>query len=730
MAFGTPTDGGAAYSAAAGTTVAPAYPAGIAANDVVVLVIGQKPSTANGGTVTTPTGWTLRESITGQGGYGATLGADTGNTNLFFYTKDVVAGTETGNLTVTIGTNNVSWGVLIRIPGGGSSSFTVGSADGSRATAPTSGVAFTTLLTDGLTHPDLQSGDMAIWAMCIPTDILNNGFTLPTISSTGTTFATAVELEEPDSGTGNDIGGYIAYALATAGSSTTAPTVGVTATGTVTNVRGPIALVRIRDTTQQLTPARYNNTNTFFSPTVAAGAVTLTPALFTNTNTFFSATVEASNAVTPDRFDNTNTFYAATVTQTAPVQTLTPDRYDNTNVFYSATVAAGAVTLTPARYDNTNVFYAATVTAGAVTLTPARYDNTNVFYSATVAASNVLTPARYDNTNVFYAATVAGGVVTLEPELYTNTNVFYSATVAASYTLTPARYDNTNVFYSATVTASNTLTPALYTNTNVFYSATVAQTGGLQTLTPARYDNPNVFYAATVAAGAVTIAPARYDNTNTFYAATITASNTLAPARYDNINAFYTPTVAQAQTLAPALYTNTNTFFPASTTYTISLGPYVDDGYVDAGYIGLSLQNINTFYSATVSPGAVTLLPDRYDNQNEIFDANALAVNPVTPARYDNTNVFYSAVIVQTDRQIAPPLVVNVNIFFGPYLISFPPADFKPPWAREPMPPIEEQPRGALQVTETARTPLVITQNPRQPFQESSTPRQPFNFSA
>lgn len=252
MALGTPVDGGAAYSASGGTSVAPAYPAGITAGDCLVLIVGQKPSTANSGTVTTPTGWTLREALTGAGGYGTTLGADTGNTNLFIYTKDTVSGSETGNLTVTIGTNNVSWGLIVNIPtDGGTLSY--GTADGSRTTAPTSGTAFTTLLTNGTTAPNIAAGDMALWAMCIPTDVLANGFTAPTISSTGTTFGTPVELEEPDSGTGNDIGGYVAYALATSGSSTAAPTVGVTATGTVTNVRGPIALLRIHETLAERT---------------------------------------------------------------------------------------------------------------------------------------------------------------------------------------------------------------------------------------------------------------------------------------------------------------------------------------------------------------------------------------------------------------------------------------------------------------------------------------------
>lgn len=473
MAFGTPVVGGTAFSG--GTSVAVAYPTGLTATTAILMFIGQKPTTANGGTVTTPTGWTLVDSLTGAGGYGGTTGTDVGNTNLFVYRKDVVTGTETGNLTVTLGGNNVAWAFMVRTSYAAGNTVSYGSADGQRTTAPTAGTPFAVALTNGATPPNLQSGDLAIWAMCIPTDVTTPAqFSAQSVTATGTTFATAVELNEPDSATGNDIGGYSAYALATAGSSTTAPTVTVTAAGTVTNVRGPIVLVRLRE--------------------VAIAAQTLTPALYTNTNSFFSPTVTAAG----------------------PTQTLTPALYSNTNTFLSATVTRSN-TLTPARYDNGNTFYSATVTAGTVTLSPARYDNGNTFYSATVTQS--------------------GAPQTLTPALYTNGNTFYAASVSASNTIAPDRYDNTNTFYAATVTQSaapQTLTPALYTNDNTFYAATVASSN---TLTPARYDNGNTFYAAAVTAGTVTL----------------------------------------------------------------SLGPYVDDGYVDTGYIGLSLQNINTFYSPTVT---------------------------------------------------------------------------------------------------------------------------------
>ena len=101
MALGTPVAGAAAYSTQGGTTVAPAYPAGILATDAVLLFVGQKPSTANGGTVTTPTGWTLRDELTGAGGYGTTVGIDTGNTNLRVYSWNTPVAGQTGTLSVT-----------------------------------------------------------------------------------------------------------------------------------------------------------------------------------------------------------------------------------------------------------------------------------------------------------------------------------------------------------------------------------------------------------------------------------------------------------------------------------------------------------------------------------------------------------------------------------------------------------------------------------------------------
>lgn len=233
-----------AYSASGGTSVAPAYPSGIDTNSELVLVIGQKPSSANGGTVTTPTGWTLRGSLTGAndgntGGYTTTLGADTGNCNIFVYTKDSVSGSESGTLSVTVGTNNVCWGQIIRVQ-----KSAAGTAAWACGTGKDTSAGSVSIATGAMA---VASGDFVIGGMVIPTDVSTpSQFSAEAFAQTGTTFGSATEISEPDSGTGNDIGGFLCYAAATAGSGSGAVTLSATAGGTTTNVRGPGFVLRAR----------------------------------------------------------------------------------------------------------------------------------------------------------------------------------------------------------------------------------------------------------------------------------------------------------------------------------------------------------------------------------------------------------------------------------------------------------------------------------------------------
>lgn len=233
-----------AYSASGGTSVAPTYPTGITTNSCLVLVVGQKPSSANSGSVTTPSGWTLQGQNTGAtdgdtGGYTTTLGADTGNTNIYVYTKDTVLGTESGTLTVTVGTNNVCWANIYRIESSDVATWSYAVGVSKDTTGGNVSIATGSMA--------IVAGDYILAGMVIPTDVTTPAqFSAEALSQSGTTFGTVTEVQEPDSGTGNDIGGFIVEALVSSGSGSGAVTLTATAGGTTTNVRGPGFVFRAR----------------------------------------------------------------------------------------------------------------------------------------------------------------------------------------------------------------------------------------------------------------------------------------------------------------------------------------------------------------------------------------------------------------------------------------------------------------------------------------------------
>jgi hypothetical protein len=92
-------------------------PAGVvAAQTRTFLTVGLKPGTANLGNVPTPAGWTKLVDFIG-GGYGATLGVNTGNVRVFLFSKDG-DNTSAGTLSVGLtpdGANGVAVGIMQRI---------------------------------------------------------------------------------------------------------------------------------------------------------------------------------------------------------------------------------------------------------------------------------------------------------------------------------------------------------------------------------------------------------------------------------------------------------------------------------------------------------------------------------------------------------------------------------------------------------------------------------------
>lgn len=334
-----------AYSAASGTSVAPAYPAGLAAGDLLVMVLGQKPSSANGGTATTPSSpWALDGSRTGAndgdtGGYTTTLAADTGNCNIYQYSKECT-GSESGTLSVTVGTNDVSWAqmLLLRKPSGASWSV---------ATVTGKDTAGGNVSITGGSDPGVAAGDYVVAAMVIPTDVTTPAqFSAEAFSQTGVTFGTVTEHGEPDSTNGNDIGGVVFGAPVTAGPSSAAPTFTATAGGTTTNVRGPGIFARIRATaggtnTPMTVSATHTQTTAVGRGLGAAKSGTISQVL--SRVRALSQTRSATQTQTPSRSRDVTRAIALATHTTTPSQARSVGRSASATQAQAATLAQRAV---------------------------------------------------------------------------------------------------------------------------------------------------------------------------------------------------------------------------------------------------------------------------------------------------------------------------------------------------------------------------------------------------
>ncbi|MHB8845672.1 MAG: CxxxxCH/CxxCH domain c-type cytochrome [Nitrospirota bacterium] len=403
------------------TPLATAYPSGIVANDLLVLVVGMKPTTINNGTVTTPTGWTALTLIRSTTG---TQGGDTGGTNLFTFYR-VAAGTETGTLSVTTASANVAWAQMYRFTD--NTAWSVANATG---TDTTTGAAVSITFSS---DPGVQQGDYILGAMCIPTDVTTPAqFSAQAFSQTGITFGTVTEISEPDSSTGNDIGGFVVQAPVASGTATGSPTMTATAGGTTTNVQGPGVFVRIRETDPP-----------------AAGMVTLSPddGVYTSASPTITTTfIEYSSDISGCEYTtNGTTWSAGTLSGSRPAYTCTakPSGLSGSLTINmratsgDGTGSGGALTRTA---DGTGP------TDGALTVTPGADQNALSWTAATDGVSGLRTTNTYDVRMVAGAALPAN--CSAGTSIYMGTGTSYThaklTAVAGGYSYRVCAYDKVN----------------------------------------------------------------------------------------------------------------------------------------------------------------------------------------------------------------------------------------------------------------------------------------------
>lgn len=141
------------------------------------------------------------------------------------------------------------------------------------------------------------------------------------------------------------------------------------------------------------------------------------------------------------------------------------------------------------------------------------------------------------------------------------------------------------------------------------------------------------------------------------------STQTLTPSLFtSSTNDFYTATVSPGGvTLTPSLYTNTQTFYDPTVSASGGAQTLTQDSRYD---------NTTTFYTATVTPGAVTLTTTRYDSSNSFYIPTvAPGAVTLTATRLDNTSSFYTPTVTVGTVTLTPSRYDNSQTFYSATII-------------------------------------------------------------
>jgi MSHA biogenesis protein MshQ len=216
------------------TSLSVAYPASIAAGEMLLLFIGSKFNTSSH---SPPGDWNLLD--TDVAGAGADSGSDTGTAVASVYWK-IAAGTETGNITVSVTSGNVAQAFICRYNRTAGSGWDLASTTARWTTDNTNPISVTFDDDPGITVDDVVAVFTALNAN------LSTNIASTTLAATGVTVFSPLLRRFTSTSTGGDMLVCLWDYEITLGSSSAAPTWQATKS-TNPQGEGPVLLVRLRE---------------------------------------------------------------------------------------------------------------------------------------------------------------------------------------------------------------------------------------------------------------------------------------------------------------------------------------------------------------------------------------------------------------------------------------------------------------------------------------------------
>lgn len=218
------------------TSCTPGYPAGLAADDLILCAVQAREAASASASM--PAGWTLLASVAGTFG---TVGAGTGPTKMWWFTKDTVTGSESGTVTVTVTSGTVCIAAMFAFRSA-TGAFDIAWASGEDTSAGTT-ISAVCSPNGGLGAGWITAGDLLFGHIGKP--ITTGTISGQTFASSGLTMGATTEVWEYSSTNGNDLESTAWWGDVTSGTQSVSTVTASAAVGTSTY--GPALVLRLRD---------------------------------------------------------------------------------------------------------------------------------------------------------------------------------------------------------------------------------------------------------------------------------------------------------------------------------------------------------------------------------------------------------------------------------------------------------------------------------------------------
>jgi len=385
-------------------------------------------------------------------------------------------------------------------------------------------------------------------------------------------------------------------------------------------------------------PDTLTNNNSFFSPTITTGSVSVIPSIIDSASELFgiSASVQGVQ-VLPELLENSQTFNDFTVSR--GTVTVNLSRVESVSQLFNPVFSTGGNNILPTEIGSTSQVFNPTFLRGTVTANLTRLESAAQLFTPELDL-NVQTGIIEIATQLF-TPTITAGAVSVEISTIESDSQTFSIVVSSGLVLIPTEISSASQVFNPTITTGSvSVFPVIIENTNNFFSF---NTGSGTLIEPSLLVSGEIF-SPTFTVGSVNIITQEIASENQFYDMLISSEINISPDFADSNSTIFD--ISLVQNVSVEFVENQEELFQFS----------VDSQNSTVIHL---LENQNTFFDISISTGSVLVEPSTV-SETQIFNPSFyLGSDTVIDLEIlGNTNIFFTGTLAR----ISPERIIRTSV--------------------------------------------------------------------